>query len=48
MLVYRNGPVEIWNMDGEFFVYGVLESGDPRVTHSLGAARAIAASGEVR
>lgn len=37
---YGNG-VECWEIDGEFYVYGVTR--DPRVVHSEGAARSIAA-----
>jgi hypothetical protein len=40
---YENG-VEIWEVDGEFYVYGVLASGDPRVCPSIGMARSVAAS----
>lgn len=39
---YANG-VECWELDGEFYVYGVTNSGDPRVVHSEGMAREIAA-----
>lgn len=34
--------VECWLIDGEYYVYGVTR--DPRVVHSEGAARSIAAS----
>jgi len=40
---YSNG-VEIWEVDCEFYVYGVLHSGDPRVCPSIGMARSVAAS----
>lgn len=40
-LIMRQGRVEIWELDGEFFVYGMTR--DPRVAHSEGAARSIAA-----
>lgn len=39
---YGNG-VEIWEADGEFYVYGVLS--DPRVCPSEDMARAVAAGG---
>lgn len=42
-LVERIGSVEIWQVADEWYVYGVTESGDPRVTPSLGMAREIAA-----
>lgn len=38
----KSGPVEIWLIDGEYYVYGVTR--DPRVAQSEGAARSIAAS----
>lgn len=41
-LVMKAGRVEIWLIDGEYFVYGVTR--DPRVAHSEVAARAIAAA----
>ncbi|MBO9380225.1 hypothetical protein GG804_26010 [Sphingomonas histidinilytica] len=41
-LIMKSGSVEIWLIDGEYYVYGVTS--DPRVAHSEGAARAIAAS----
>jgi hypothetical protein len=41
-LVHKHGTVEIWAVDGEFYVYGVLR--DPRVCPSLGMAMAVAAS----
>lgn len=40
-LIAKDGPVEIWLWDGEYYVYGV--TGDPRVCHSEGAAYAVAA-----
>ncbi len=33
-----------YEIDGEYFVYGMTERGDPRVAHSEGAAREIAAA----
>lgn len=42
-LIMKSGPIEIWLIDGEYLVYGVAR--DPRVAHSEGAARAIAAAG---
>lgn len=42
-LVFRySATVVCWEIDGEFYVYGVTS--DPRVAHSEGAAREIAAS----
>ena len=38
---YNNG-VACYLMDGEYFVYGITR--DPRICHSEGAARSIAAS----
>lgn len=35
------GGVECWLIDGEYYVYGVTR--DPRIVHSEGAARAVAA-----
>jgi hypothetical protein len=45
-MIYKSGAVEIWEVDGEFYVYGVTRSGDPRVCHSEGMAREIAAGAE--
>jgi hypothetical protein len=36
------GGITCWLIDGEYYVYGVTR--DPRVVHSEGAARAIAAA----
>lgn len=42
-LVFDHGNgVECWLLGAEYYVYGVTR--DPRVTHSEGAAREIAAS----
>lgn len=42
-LIEKRGSIEIWiSRDGEFYVYGVTVSGDPRVVPSLGMAREIA------
>jgi hypothetical protein len=41
-MLYKNGAIEIWEVDGEFYVYGVYRSGDPRVCPSLGMAREVA------
>lgn len=41
-LIMKSGAVEIWLIDGEYYVYGVTR--DPRIAHSEGAARAIAAA----
>lgn len=43
MLIAKFGKVEIWEMDGEFYVYGVTMGGDPRVCPSLGMAYEVAA-----
>lgn len=43
-LIEKHGRVEIWLVDGEYYVYGVYLSGDPRVCQSLGMAREIAAA----
>lgn len=37
----HGGGVACWEIDGEFYVYGVTR--DPRVVHSEGAARSVAA-----
>ncbi len=42
-LIAKIGRVEIWEVYGEYYVYGVTQSGDPRVCPSLGMAREIAA-----
>ncbi|MEH2476219.1 hypothetical protein V1281_002611 [Nitrobacteraceae bacterium AZCC 2161] len=42
-LVFKQGPIEIWSVDGEFYVYGVTNSGDPRVCPSMGMAMEVAA-----
>ena len=46
-LIERRGSVEIWEVtaDGvsEWYVYGVMAGGDPRVCPSLGMAREVAA-----
>lgn len=43
-LIEKRGKIEIWLVDGEYYVYGVTLSGDPRVCPSLGMAREVAAS----
>ena len=40
-MIEKRGRVEIWQVDGEFYVYGVTR--DPRVVPFLEMARAIAA-----
>lgn len=40
---YGRGVV-CYAINGEYLVYGVTERGDPRVAHSEGAAREIAAA----
>lgn len=42
-LIEKRGQIEIWGVDGEFYVYGVTQGGDPRVCPSIGMAREIAA-----
>ncbi len=41
-LILKTDRAEIWLIDGEYYVYGVTR--DPRIAHSEGAAREIAAS----
>lgn len=41
-LIEKRGTVEIWLIDGEYYIYGVLSG--PRIAHSIGAARSIAAA----
>lgn len=43
-LIFKRGRVEIWYVDGEWFVYGVMRNGDPRVCPSEGMAYEVAAS----
>lgn len=45
-LIYKKGKVEVWLVDGEYFVYGYYRSGDPRVCPSLGMAMEVAAGCE--
>ncbi|WP_161494823.1 hypothetical protein [Bradyrhizobium canariense] len=42
-LIFRSGPIEIWAVDSEFYVYGVTRGGDPIVCPSLGMAYEVAA-----
>jgi len=42
-LVLKNGPIEIWCVGDEYFVYGVTMGGDPVVCPSIGMAREVAA-----
>lgn len=46
-LIEKNGDVEIWQVNepwgADFYVYGVTNSGDPRVCPSLAMAREVAA-----
>jgi hypothetical protein len=42
-LIHRHGRVEIWEIDGEFYVYGITT--DPRVCPSIGMAYEVAANG---
>ena len=39
-LIYKQGRIEIWHVDGEYLVYGVTR--DPMRAPSIGMARAIA------
>lgn len=45
-LVERHGKIEIWQAPQpwgmDYYVYGVTQSGDPRVCPSLGMAREVA------
>lgn len=43
MLIEKHGRIEIWLMAGEYYVYGITMSGDPRVCPSIGMARELAA-----
>lgn len=47
-MLLKEGPVEIWEIVSSepthYIVYGVTESGDPRVCPSLDMARSVAAS----
>lgn len=45
-LIYKRGKVEVWLVDGEYYVYGYYQSGDPRVCPSEGMAMEVAASCE--
>lgn len=42
-LILKTDRAEVWLIDGEYYVYGVTLGGDPRVCHSEGMAREIAA-----
>jgi hypothetical protein len=46
MMILKHGKIEIWQVGGEFFVYGVTAGGDPVICPSLGMAREVAARGE--
>lgn len=45
---YRTGifgrAIECYEIDGEFYLYGVTQGGGPRVLPSIGMAREVAAS----
>lgn len=43
MLIMKSGKIEIWQVDDEFYVYGVTVGGDPIVCPSIGMAREVAA-----
>lgn len=45
-LIEKYGKIEIWHdvRADEYYVLGVMMSGDPRVVPSLGMAREVAAS----
>lgn len=40
-LIHKTDSAEIWEMDGEYYVYGI--TGDPRVCPSIGMAMEVAA-----
>lgn len=46
-LIFKNGNIEIWAVTEsygvDYYVYGVMASGDPRVCPSLGMAYEVAA-----
>lgn len=42
-LIHKCGKIEIWQVDDEFYVYGVTVGGDPRICPSIGVAREVAA-----
>lgn len=46
-LIYKRGKIEIWAVSEpwgtDYYVYGVYDSGDPRVCPSLGMAYEVAA-----
>ena len=46
-LIYSNGKIKIWAVNEtwgtDYYVYGVHDSGDPRVCPSLGMAYEVAA-----
>jgi hypothetical protein len=48
MLIFKNGPIEIYHVGNEYFVYGITVGGDPRICPSLGMAHELAAQGPVR
>jgi hypothetical protein len=41
-IIEKRGKIEIWLVRGEYYVYGVTMSGDPRVVPSIGMAREVA------
>lgn len=40
-LIEKRNAIEIWLIDGEYWVYGICR--DPRIVQSLGMARELAA-----
>jgi hypothetical protein len=46
-LIFKSGAIEIWSVNEpwgtDFYVYGVTNSGDPRVCPSIGMAYEVAA-----
>lgn len=46
-LIFKKGQVEIWaireSYGTDYYVYGVTQSGDPRIVPSLGMAYEVAA-----
>jgi len=51
MLIYRNGPIEIWlvteSWGTDYLVFGVTVGGDPIASPSLGMAHEVAARGMI-
>jgi hypothetical protein len=43
MLIFKNGPIEIWTAGNEFLVFGVTLGGDLIACPSIGMAYEVAA-----